>query len=117
MTTYKVADLSGALLDAAVAKAEGYELDEDGDNRTIRENGGAPSAWHPSTDWSHGGPIIQRERISLQGYEGGGWCADVRCEFTCGEPGESAGNGSGPTPLIAAMRAYVSSVFGDMIEL
>ena len=60
---HKVSELEGALLDAAVAKAEGYELDSDGDNRTVRDNGGAPSRWRPSTDWTQGGPIIEREEI------------------------------------------------------
>lgn len=124
---YKVSDLSGALLDAAVARCEGYELDSDGDNRTIRENGGSPSAWHPSTDWACGGPIIEREQISVWRYidrmversdaYAGWWaCADGAWGWDSGDVYGEAEK-QGPTPLIAAMRAYTASVFGDEVEL
>jgi len=59
-----------------------------------------------STDWSHGGPIIERECITLDlgarmldaPKE---WCANCGHGYYCG-----------PTPLIAAMRCYVASVLG-----
>lgn len=124
---HKVSELEGAELDAAVAKCEGYELDEYGDNRTIRENGGAPSAWHPSTDWLKGGGIIERERIWIfapseknEDETPPGWGASIGCFFW--NRGEVSGDGeavhaNGPTPLIAAMRAFVASRFGEEVEL
>jgi hypothetical protein len=78
-------------------------------------------------DWKHGGPLIERERISLIASEVQGeilWSASV------GEFGHfidsslpldekySDHNGlSGKMPLIAAMRAYVASKFGEEVDL
>ena len=109
---HKVSELEGALLDAAVAKAEGYELDSDGDNRTVRDNGGAPSRWRPSTDWTQGGPIIERERIATYPP----LCVGDYDEWEATVGGKMVGE-RGPTPLIAAMRAYVASKFGEEVEL
>jgi hypothetical protein len=116
---HKTADLSGALLDAAVAKAEEslYELREvhgvlrclvDGDYYE------PASALSDCSGWCDAGPIIERERINVcyddqGGRERGMWSAYIY-----------DGNGSmwfGETPLIAAMRAFVASRFGDEVEL
>lgn len=66
-----------------------------------------------SEDWSQGGPIIEREKIDLVWQAGGyeDWTAypnhGMNDEFAqCG-----------PTPLIAAMRAYVASRLGDEVEI
>ena len=63
----------------------------------------------PSTDWSQGGPIIERENIALRGTwdgETAGWITmKGRVEQT------------GPTPLIAAMRCYVASKLGDEVDV
>lgn len=65
--------------------------------------------WDPSTNWVQGGPIIEREHISLSdpesqaGNEWRAWCG--------------AWNFSGSTPLIAAMRCYVASRFGDEVDV
>ena len=57
----------------------------------------------PSTDWSQGGPIIEREGIGIFPLGNGrGWAAGLR---------------SGPTPLIAAMRCYVASKLGDEVDV
>ena len=65
----------------------------------------------PSTDWSQGGPIIERERIDVS-YTGLLWGA-ARQLNEYEEPDEWFG----PTPLIAAMRAYVASKLGDEVEI
>ena len=64
--------------------------------------------WHyrPSCDWSCGGPIIERERITAEPHYPSGWFA------TNG----GADSFKGPTLLIAAMRCYVTSKFGDEVE-
>ena len=65
--------------------------------------------WSPSTNWNHGGPIIERERIDVFSISNGnGWCAqsDVRVY-----------NGYGPTPLIAALRCFVASKLGDEVDI
>jgi hypothetical protein len=60
-----------------------------------------------SADWAQGGPIIERENISLRHEVHCGWGAHVS-----GQISESCFE---PTPLIAAMRAYVASKFGDEV--
>jgi hypothetical protein len=77
--------------------------------------------WAPSTDWSQGGPIIEREGIGLIQYrEGevdpedvGTWCASYVPD-AFGLEGISF---HGPTPLIAAMRCFVASKLGDEVEV
>lgn len=69
----------------------------------------------PSSDWAQGGPIIERERISV-GYErygstgGGQW--DAVMEYKKAYLMEY-----GPTPLIAAMRCFVRSRLGGSVEI
>jgi hypothetical protein len=61
---------------------------------------------HYSTDWSQGGPIIERERIELE-HDGFAWWARIKADEDY----------TGPTPLIAAMRCYVTSKLGDTVDL
>lgn len=102
----KTDELQGAALDWAVAKCEEYEtLMCRGKLETLfTENG-----WTPSTDWAQGGPIVERERISIGLDEEEPWCAykeeDTQSFY------------SGPTPLIAAMRCYVASKLGDEVDV
>lgn len=104
----KTQDLAGPALDWAV------ELIEcDGAMYSGRE-------MRPfSTDWAHGGPIIQRERIGIDGMgidnakpgevEAFKWAGDEHEPLPL--------TAVGPTPLIAAMRCYVSFTFGDEIDV
>ena len=59
-----------------------------------------------STDWAHGGPIIERGRIELE-HDGFQWWARIRADEDF----------SGPTPLIAAMRCYVASKLGNEVDV
>ena len=92
----KTNELTGTALDWAVAKCEGY-FDFD--------------SWTPSTDWSQGGLIIEREKINISMSATAPWMAwfydglDM-LDLTDGE-----------TPLIAAMRCYVASKLGDEIDM
>ena len=70
-----------------------------------------------STDWAHGGPIIERERIEF-------WTADSYQDeygkFTSIKSAKhpaSMQHYKGPTPLIAAMRCYVASKLGDTVDI
>ena len=64
-----------------------------------------PDLWY-STDWSQGGPIIERERFVVEPW-GLGWVASVsRCNLH-----------HGTTPLVAAMRCFVASKLGDEVEM
>ena len=65
----------------------------------------------PSTDWAHGGPIIERGRIDIR-YIGQTWGA-ARQLNEYEEPDEWFG----PTPLIAAMRCFVASRLGDEVDV
>lgn len=85
---YKVSELEGAALDAAVACAEGMPcmrgLIVNGVERvTLCE---ADGFWCPSTDWAQGGPILDRERITTD-------------------------------DLVEGLRTYVASRFGDEVEI
>ena len=107
----KVNELSGAALDWAVAKCEvtyirvvcGVLYAEEGDN------------YQPSSDWAQGGPIIEREwiELTLNTDPGGGeWVAQIADDVPDGYH-----SASGLTPLIAAMRCYVTFKLGDEIEV
>lgn len=122
---HKVSELEGALLDAAVALTEVFPSwaihTEDGEQQCFL----GPVfmdrfVWSPSSAWEQGGPIIERERIGVEYMETGKWAAQPRNESGLyvreeGKPWPAVGRG--PTPLIAAMRAYVSSKFGEEVDL
>ena len=65
-----------------------------------------------STSWVQGGPIIEREEIFLAKSLRGVWTALM---YT--PQHEVAAFEDGPTPLIAAMRAFVTSKLGDEVEI
>ena len=60
-----------------------------------------------ATQWRDGGPIIEREGITIQ------QSPDRDC---CMAHNESHAF-EGPTPLIAAMRCYVASKLGEIVEV
>lgn len=62
-----------------------------------------------STVWAHGGPIIALEEIDMKGPS---HHTDALWTAWCG-----SWSLDGPTPLIAAMRAYVASKLGDEVEI
>ena len=99
----KTSELTGTALDWAVARCEGGV----GENQLL-------GAWYaPSTDWAQGGPIIEREGITVQTDLP--WSACLR-DNLFKEDGTDHFQ-VGRTPLIAAMRCYVASKLGDEIEL
>jgi hypothetical protein len=131
---HKVAELEGALLDLAVAKAEGLVLDPEwidvstfddvarGERRLVR--GGPPIAPEFSSDWQHGGPIIERDAIALQPDEplistevqrAAGMAPVAWTAWQWRDPRRRMMRGA--TPLRAAMRFLVASKFGDEVEL
>lgn len=122
---YKVAELDGPLLDAAVAKAEGWTAHEVAamlsDRAQERDDIRYIAA---STSWGLGGPIIERERIATLMLNDQ-WCAwmpgtdhpDYIPSYWLFSKTAGSADGRGPTLLIAAMRAYVASKFGDEVEL
>lgn len=118
---HKVSELEGALLDAAVAKAEclAYRFGRDGSLRVdgvSAERSGSDFA--PSQCWEDAGPIIEREGISLRRLSMPGgyvWLSGTEPDSASKIPPYF--NYEGHTPLIAAMRAYVASKFGEEVDL
>jgi hypothetical protein len=123
MTQYKVAELSGVLLDAAVALTEGFPLCEEW-NQTdyilIGTGAGDLKRYSPSTNWAIGGPIIEREVIVSQfGY--GFWFTAKSSLYDAiwsdMQPYHIEHEAQGKTLLESAMRTYVMSKFGEAVEL
>ena len=105
----KTAGLIDTALDWAVAECNYVTCYFDHKGRLMEERGDLSWVYAPSTDWSQGGPIIERELITLQPVVNPtGWMARSQKFDSVFE---------GPTPLIAAMRCYVASKMGDEIEL
>lgn len=106
----KTSELTGAALDWAVATADGQQvMSRQTPKRLLLANG---DTWEllyaPSTDWSQGGPIIDREEISAE-----------RKFFPRGWEARNGVNAfaRGPTLLIAAMRCFVASKLGDEVDV
>lgn len=109
----KTADLTGPALDWAVAQLEGkvhgYKHQLVDDCRQV-------VSYSPSTNWSQGGPLLEREKLELR-------CNDYEWQAFCfGFPVAKAHSGrrvwaSGPAPLIAAMRCFCCAKLGDEIEI
>lgn len=116
----KTSDLIGPALDWAVAKCEGFAICLDsvsGDyNLMTQDDVFKLSKRSYSTDWPQGGPIIERENITLRTNAciTGHWAAFI--DFGSSNTNIKARQ-SGPTPLIAAMRCYVASKLGDEVEI
>jgi hypothetical protein len=134
----KTSELTGAQLDYAVARCENRTIMHDpmGFRKDAPESPqagfwiwedppkgrGVPIGksiymliggdYSPSTKWAQGGPIIEREKITLDVHNQEAWLAEVW-----------DGNGNerafrrGSTALEAAMRCRVSSKFGNEVEI
>ena len=114
----KVADAIGAQLDWLVAKCAGYVeqgvygTPEFRDSEVYLRYCDAVlnSCYSPTTDWAQGGPILDRERITIRQ-----WTSMPTIHAYM--PHDGAPWGAGPTPLVAAMRCYVASKLGSEIEV
>jgi hypothetical protein len=101
----KTAELTGALLDYWVARAENK-------NAFMYEGvcftGPMPGVgieYKPSERWGQCGPLIEKWKVELD-RSGTGWYADI---WACG-------GALGDTPLQAICRAVVRAAFGDEVE-
>jgi hypothetical protein len=111
----KASELIGLPLDWAVVRCEcdipapfvSIPALLNGSVRVFRKDTSAYSEpVSPSTNWAHGGPIIEREEICVLAPVRGLWRGrkEGRTQY-------------GPTPLVAAMRCYVASKLGDEVEI
>ncbi len=104
----KTSELTDAAFDWAVAKAEGnVQLQYDSREGLIIRNILGWIPYRPSVAWQQGGPIIEREWISVWQVGNKYWKADIG----------GLHSHNGPTPLIAAMRCYVASKLGDTVDI
>jgi hypothetical protein len=105
----KTSELLDIALNWAVAICQNVEFDENNEPIWFDDDGAFASRteYSPSTDWAQGGPTIERENIEL-GKTQTEWRAQ-RYDFPC--------VAYGPTPLIAAMRCYVTSKLGDEVDI
>lgn len=136
---HKTSELDGCELDSAVAVALNLPVRYIVDGAHLARKQDAPfdtgpdaedfeAVFRPSLYWAHGGPILERERICVEFY-GTHWGAEPRdlkgrqLPDLSPEKHKQMSDGwcpvmaDGPTPLIAAMRAYVASRLGDEVDL
>lgn len=107
----KTDDLTGQALDFAVAKLQGL-VDQNGWSALEVFQGSRVSGNHRySTDWAQGGPIIEREGITVCNVSNRKWVAGY------GIATSSRHNQAGPAPLLAAMRCYVASKLGSEVDI
>lgn len=100
----KVSELEGVWLDYWVARALGYPLSSEwnqGDYILVGTGKGDLERFSPSSNWSDGGPIIEAYGLELRLSESKdpGWDSAPTAEMHKWQPG--------PSPLMAAMRAFV----------
>jgi hypothetical protein len=99
----KTSELTGTTLDWAVNQIE--ECCDD------------PHTPPFSTSWAQAGPIIERERMTIEWLKHDEVNSALDVWLATRIEGSSIWEALGPTPLVAAMRAFVASQLGDEIEI
>ena len=103
----KTSELTGAALDWAVAKCEGVDT---ASFLVMHQC----DHFHFSTDWAHGGPIIEREDIGFWVYP----CNKKESPVQWVARNKDSNFGQlGASPLIAAMRCFVCSRLGETVDV
>lgn len=125
----KTSELTGAALDYAVAVALGWECERQQDSQFINEYGDRKLvgyygfgnyeksvSFNPSTNWAHGGLLIDRFNMWLTPpvLDIGGWNAEVYSEDRMTIVGNSI---DCKTALIAICRAVVACKLGDSVDI
>lgn len=112
----KTAELTDEQLDRWVAKAIALTAES-----ALDFGLGCPDwleRFNPSTNWAHGGPIIDASHISLDWDERSSVPTEWEARLYHDPPEDGGATLTfkyGPTALIAAMRAKVASVYGDEV--
>ena len=123
----KTSEAEGEVLNRLVAKCEGIELESgygvqetSGYYNRLLVDGSMSKGqsmlvrYIPSTDWTQGGPIIERERIAIWWEK---WDDIDSALPVWGAVRFNEKDYYGATPLIAAMRCYVASKLGDEVDI
>jgi hypothetical protein len=116
----KVSEAKEKTLDYLVSLCEGatnlrydtvatWWVDLNGEPKALSSGWGKSQSWHPSTNWSQGGPIIDKDEIDTVKVGVKQWRGRIE--------GGNPVSGYGPTILIAAMRCYVASKLGDTVDI
>ena len=124
----KVSRLEGAELDYWVARALGFnavictQQNQETFSRADAVEGclyirlgGPETKYSPSRRWNEAGPIIEREGITLIHFVSGdssSWGAEYGRAHYCDTVGTEW---NAAKPLIAAMRCFVASKFGETV--
>ena len=106
----KVRDATNRQLDWLVMGLEFVRYAEQGDPIkpwVLRDYEQGDPRGNPTTDWLQGGPIIEREVISLSSQTNGhSWAAKQKHNYSYGD-----------SPLIAVMRCYIAAKLGDEVDV
>lgn len=106
----KTTDLIGPALRYAVAMAGDWNGSRTHTNPGVMVQ---VQGYRPDILWEHGGPIIEREGITV-----GPWATSPFMAHVGHSYGEVRSDRYvGPTPLIAAMRCFVASKLGDEVDV
>jgi hypothetical protein len=140
MAKIKVSEATDLQLNWLIAKCEGYQpVYNNGSIRPVfRKCESTEKTWPDyCTNWSQSGPIIQRENISVIRCEDDyatnkrGFTTSKRITVWGAVIGQRGWDWAydqsiqiyrenvqiGPTPLVAAMRCYVASKLGDVVDV
>lgn len=118
----KTSELSGPLLAEWVARAQGWLVapsdDQDQTSALMcwepgREASFGEFGYRPDLNWAQGGPIIERCGIELlRNRLDNDW---VACYQDATNGAQISASLRGSTSLIAAMRTFVASKYGDTV--
>lgn len=120
---YKVSELVGDPLDAAVAKVlADPRITMWGDSPFIDDGTPAGHGYNgrgfkPSTDPRDGHPIIENHQIDIEYGANQGRSDEFHCRASAPTRTGMTDWYEGETALMAASRAFVASEFGETIEL
>jgi len=129
MIEVKTTELEGKALDWAVAMSEGatnlhfdtvacWWFTLNGADRVLSSGWSEKQNYCPSTDWSQGGPLIERHGIEVfcnLSAEQASRFKDASPDWrACMNRGRSE-HSYGPTPLISAMRCLVAAKLGEVV--
>lgn len=117
----RVSNLLGAPLDWAVAQVEGIETSWRYGRELVKvhDRGGIKliesirSIYSPSSDWSQGGPLIEKHLGSIHHNP---HLEDSSCRYSAGPAGAGIWL-YGPTALVAFCRTLVLTKLGDTVQV